>query len=40
MTMVNHIDPSRAERHRPKPDYATFLKRITDVAFSASEHAE
>jgi hypothetical protein len=40
MTMVNHIDPGRAEPRHPKPDYAALLKRITDVAFSAGEHAE
>ena len=40
MTMLNHIDPGRAEPRHPKPDYAALLKRITDVAFSAGEHAE
>ena len=40
MTMVNHIDPGRAEPRGAKPDYATLLKRITDAAFSEGEHAE
>ena len=40
MTKMNHIDPGGAELRRPKPDYATLLKRITDAAFSAGEHAE
>ncbi len=39
MTKMNHIEPGRAEPRRPKPN-ASLLKRITDVAFSAGEHAE
>ncbi len=39
MTKMNHIDPGCAEPRRPKPD-ASLLKRITDVAFGAGEHAE
>ena len=38
--MVNHIDPGGADPRRPKPDYATLLKRITDAAFSEGEYAE
>ena len=38
MTMVNHIDPSRAESRRPKPDesrstaHAAFLAKNAEIA--------